>query len=84
MVNHLLKPLVCLMRLGDDNKPSMDQVMYYLYNTDEHMYKHATNINNTDILPHEGHQVTNFTKDGEFDQGSLDSGAEYDYYNYDE
>ena len=69
VANHLIKPLMCLMILGENNMTRMYQVLYYFYNTDENMYKHAPNINNTYILTHEVHQVTNFTKDGEFDQG---------------
>ena len=37
MENHLLKPLMWLMRLGDTNKTSMKQVLYYVYKTDKNM-----------------------------------------------
>ena len=36
VVNHLLNPLMCLIRLGYTNKTRMDQVLYYFYKTDEH------------------------------------------------
>ena len=47
------------------------------------MEEHATKLNNTDILPTEGHQVTNITKYYEFDQYTLDPGAEDYYYSFD-
>ena len=37
VVNHLLKKLMCLMRLGDTSNPRMDQVLYYVYKTDKRM-----------------------------------------------
>ena len=37
VLNHLLKPLMCLVSLGETIKNRMDQVLYYSYKTDEHM-----------------------------------------------
>ena len=37
MVNHLLKPLICLTRLGYTKNPSTDHVIYYVYCTNKHM-----------------------------------------------
>ena len=51
-----------LMILGESNKPSMDQLMYYIYKTDEYMDEHDPNLNNTDILTTEGYQVPKLTK----------------------
>ena len=57
VVNHLLKPLMCLMIMGDTNKPMMDQLLYHVYKTDNHMAEHTTNLNNTVIFLPEGFQV---------------------------
>ena len=79
LVNHLLKPLMYLMRLGDTDKSSMDQVIYCEYKSDEHVDEHAPKVNNSDIFPPEGHQVPNLTKDDEVGHDSLALGGE-DYY----
>ena len=68
---------MCRMRLGETNKLSMDQVMYYLYQTYYYMEQHNQNINNTHILLPKGHQVTHITKDDEVEQDSFDSVSEY-------
>ena len=78
-VNHLLKPLLFLMRLGDTKKTRMDQLMYCVNKTDDHIEECAPNLNNTDILPPEGHQVPELTKDDKVDQDTLALGAEDDY-----
>ena len=83
-MNQLLKPLMCLMRLQDTNKPRMDQFMYHVYKTNENMEEHTPNIKNTYILPPEGHQVPNLTKDDEFEQDILAPSEEYDYHSSDE
>ena len=65
VVNHLLKPLMLMMRLGGTNKPSLDQAIYYVDKTGNHMEEHAPKLNNTYILPPEYHQVSKITKDDE-------------------
>ena len=84
LVNQLLKYLMFLVRLGGNNKPSMDQVMYYVYKTDDNMEEHAPKLNNTEIFPLGGHQVPEFTKDDEVDQNTLNQGVEDEYYISDE
>ena len=54
----------------------MDQVLYYVYKTDEHMQKDAPKLNNIEIFPPKCHQVTELTKDGEVNQDPLASGVE--------
>ena len=68
VANQLLKPLMWPIRLGDTKNPSIDQVINYVYKTDEHMEEHAPKINNTDTFPPEGHQATYLNKYYEVDQ----------------
>ena len=73
-----------LIRLGDTNKPSMNQVLYYVYKNDEHMEEHAPKFNNIYIFPHKGHQVPKLVEDDDFHQDKLDPGTEEDYYSSDD
>ena len=77
-VNHLLRPLMYMMSLGDTKKPRTYQFLFYVYKTDNHMEEHAPKLNNTDISPPEFYQVTKLTKYYEVDQDPLDSGEEDD------
>ena len=61
MLNKLLTSLMWLMWLGDTNKTSMDQVLYYVYKTYDHIEELAKNLNNTEILTPEGHHVPKIT-----------------------
>ena len=80
MTNHLLKPLMCLLILGVTNKPSMDQVLSYVYKTDYRMEEHDPKINNTNIFPPETHQFPGIIGDDYVDPDTLAPGAEDDYY----
>ena len=84
VMNHFLKPLICLMRLRQPKKTSIDQVIYYVYFNDKHMEEHAPNIDNADILTPEVHQVPNLDDDNEVDHDTLDPGSEDGYYGYDD
>ena len=64
--------------LGDTKKPSMEQVLYYVYKNDEHMEEHAPKFNNIYIFPHKGHQVPKLVENDEFEQDKLDPGEEED------
>ena len=71
---------MCLMIRSDTNKPRIYQVLYYVYKTDDNMEEHCPNINNTDILPHEGHQVNDISEDDEVNQDTLSPGEDDEYY----
>ena len=77
-VKHLLKPLICLVRMGVTDKPIMDQVLHYVYKNRNNMEDNAKKPNNTDILRPEGRQVPNLAEDDEVDQDSLASWDEDD------
>ena len=61
----------------------MDQLMYYIYKTDEYMDEHDPNLNNTDILTTEGHQFPKLTKNYKVNQDKLDPWAQDEYYSSD-
>ena len=44
VVNHPLKKIMCLMRLGDTNTTRLDIVLYCVYKTHDNMEEHAPNI----------------------------------------
>ena len=48
VVNHLLNTRMCLMRLAETNKPSMDKVLYHVYTNDEYKEEQDPKLNNTD------------------------------------
>ena len=60
----------------------MNQVIYYIYKTENHIEEHSKKLNNTDIFPTEGRQLTNITKDDEVKQDSLNSGEEDGYCSF--
>ena len=76
-VNHLLRPLMYMMSLGDTKKPRTYQFLFYVYKTDNHMEEHAPKLKNTDIFPPECHQFTYIAKYDEVGQDALASGEEY-------
>ena len=48
------------------------------------MEENVTKLNNTDRLPPEGHQVSDLAKDNEVNQDLFASGAEDEYYSFDD
>lgn len=84
VVNILVKPLMCLMRLGDTDKPRMDQVLYYVYRTDEHFEKHAPKLNDPAIFPPDAINVPDLTEADDPDEEDLAQGAEDEYYSSDD
>ena len=71
VVNLLLETLMCMMILVDTNRPRMDQVLCYVYKTDDHMEENSPKPNNIDIFPSEGHLVPDITKYYEVGQDLL-------------